>query len=65
MLFRMIDPSSSEEEGDEEQGNHHQTHEPIRSHSHVKQIHSHPTPSQLHTNGASNLEVPGNTSLPR
>ncbi|KAK6631099.1 hypothetical protein RUM43_014195 [Polyplax serrata] len=61
----MIDPSSSEEEGDEEQNDHHQHREPVRAHNHGRQIISHQTPSHLHSDGPSNLEVPGNTSLPR
>lgn len=61
----MIDPSSSEEEGDEEQNDHHQTREPVRSHSHGRQIHGHQAPSHVHSDGTSNLELPGNIILPR
>ncbi|KAL0267754.1 UNVERIFIED_CONTAM: hypothetical protein PYX00_009930 [Menopon gallinae] len=60
----MIDPSSSEEEGDDEQ--HDQHHEPTRSHSHGRQHHGHPATSHPHAEAAANLEVPSNaTTLPR
>lgn len=65
----MIDPSSSEEDGDDEQhdnagGPRHR--EAPRSQGHGRPHHGHQSQSHPHTDAGSNLEVPGNvTNIPR